>query len=64
MHLVIHLQFISEQVDAGKQAVFLKGVIAEQVLSGLYQSWDSCALLSVAAKKEEYLGLESIALPV
>lgn len=64
MYLVIHLEFIALEVDAGEERVFGKGVISEQIFSGADHFMDGAALLVIAAQQKEDLGLKSIALTV
>lgn len=60
MHPFVHLQFIVDQIELGKQAVFVKEIVADQPAArqGL---GDDAVLLVIAADQEENLGLEGVA---
>jgi len=64
MHAVIYSQLIAFQVDAGKQRIFIKGVIGDNHMSGSQSFGDDLMLLLVAAEQEEDLRLEGIAAAV
>ena len=61
---MIDIKLITAQVDAGKERVFIKGVIRNDVSACCQGGWNHLVLMGIATHQEEDLGLEGIALPV
>jgi len=64
VHEVVHIQFVTPEVDACKKCVLFESVIGDQVLPFSKQGGDAAALLMIAAEQEEDLGLEGITIAV
>ena len=64
MNAIVHLQFITGEVDAGKQGILLEGIVRKQAFLIGKQITNGFTLLVVAAQQEENLGLKGIPFPV
>ena len=62
--LVIDIEFIALQVDAGKEGIFIEGVIRNNVPASCQGGRNHLVLMGIAAHQEENLSLEGITLPI
>jgi hypothetical protein len=61
---MIDLQFVTGDVDAGEEGIFIKGVVGNDGFAGSQSAGYDVVLLVIAAHQKEYLGLKGIATAV
>ncbi len=60
MDVMINLQFITFEVNSGKEGVFVESIVRNYHLAGLQNPWNKFILLVITTHQKKYLGLKSV----